>query len=814
MDSDSFSRSTSSYTSESDDYDRAPVKSSVAELQIKHLESEIADDPTSGQAWKKKIELINLYRKNGNLSEARKIRSTLADAYPLSEKLWLEWIDDEQKKAETDEEQDYVSSLYKKAVEDYISVDIWVKRVDWEYTVVLERNATPTSVDFDKIRSLYESAIVSCGLHFTQGHKLWKAYVDFEKSMLSEVNNNDEKAFSVQIGKIRNLYKRQVALPFKHLDSITTDYQNWEDSLGDNKVVCQLSNAAVNQAKEKLVFEEKISDTFDGVGEVDYSQFGEWKKYLQAEEEKNESIPRIKCLYERAIRNYFLDFDIWKKYLAFLEKVQSSNLKLVFPQYERALRNCPHPDFWIIYMLTLEKLESDITEVYTIFQRSFASGSGVSTEEDYILVFETYLDIKLRYTKAMALTQDPRPLIEEYRQLCDWCINSTTHFPIFTARIKQHWAHVEVYIFRENVDKVVELYDDLLAKNPKDSELWQDAINCLLFFNDIEKCRNFFKRAVNSVLLAESLQVLFNLWAAFERISGNAETLALCKERLQKWQEIEAEKRRQEEEIRLKEEASMKVLQRKRKLSASESKDHFERNYKTAKLDNESAKENDKQESKKPFAPIKKETTQQPKSELQPKVNAKTEEKQPLKAETNGEKKSEEKQTAKLEPIVVEKKSEEVKEESNGMDEEKPTEPEAPKKRFDDKMTVFFNNVPFKATEEEIKAFLGAGGAPVKEVRLALDKNTGKFRGFGYADFENAEDRQKCIEDCNGKKYPNSQAKVKVEISNPPTVTKPVAKPANPYLAHTEKPRGGRSFNSNRTPYINKNNNSHSSHRG
>jgi RNA recognition motif-containing protein len=100
----------------------------------------------------------------------------------------------------------------------------------------------------------------------------------------------------------------------------------------------------------------------------------------------------------------------------------------------------------------------------------------------------------------------------------------------------------------------------------------------------------------------------------------------------------------------------------------------------------------------------------------------------------------------------------------------------------------------------------------VKEVRLALDKNTGKFRGFGYADFENAEDRQKCIDDCNGKKYPNSQAKVKVEISNPPTVTKPAAKPINPYLAHTEKPRGGRSFNSGRSPYINRNNNS--SHRG
>jgi len=157
------------------------------------------------------------------------------------------------------------------------------------------------------------------------------------------------------------------------------------------------------------------------------------------------------------------------------------------------------------------------------------------------------------------------------------------------------------------------------------------------------------------------------------------------------------------------------------------------------------------------------------------------------------------------------KKTEE-NEESNGMDVDNASE--APKKKFDDKMTAFFNNVPFKATDDEIKAFLSSGGANVKEVRLVLDRNTKKFKGYGYADFENAEDRQKCIDDCNGKKYPNSQAKVKVEISKPPAVVKPAA---NPYLAHVRPAHNaGRSMNTNnRAPYINKNNNnSHSSHRG
>jgi hypothetical protein len=59
--------------------------------------------------------------------------------------------------------------------------------------------------------------------------------------------------------------------------------------------------------------------------------------------------------------------------------------------------------------------------------------------------------------------------------------------------------------------------------------------------------------------------------------------------------------------------------------------------------------------------------------------------------------------------------------------------PAAP--RYDDSLTVFVKNLPRGADEAAVSAFFVAAGAPSAAVRLPRDRATGALRGFGYLEF-------------------------------------------------------------------------------
>jgi len=62
--------------------------------------------------------------------------------------------------------------------------------------------------------------------------------------------------------------------------------------------------------------------------------------------------------------------------------------------------------------------------------------------------------------------------------------------------------------------------------------------------------------------------------------------------------------------------------------------------------------------------------------------------------------------------------------------------------------SVFITNLPFKATEEEIRKWLEPGG-PIKALKLTRDKNTTKVRGFGHVQFESAEAAATAVTRCD-----------------------------------------------------------------
>jgi len=67
-------------------------------------------------------------------------------------------------------------------------------------------------------------------------------------------------------------------------------------------------------------------------------------------------------------------------------------------------------------------------------------------------------------------------------------------------------------------------------------------------------------------------------------------------------------------------------------------------------------------------------------------------------------------------------------------------------------MNIYVGNLPFSATEDDIRQIFGNYGQ-VESVALIKDKETGKPRGFGFVEMPNATEAQAAIQALNGKDF-------------------------------------------------------------
>lgn len=65
---------------------------------------------------------------------------------------------------------------------------------------------------------------------------------------------------------------------------------------------------------------------------------------------------------------------------------------------------------------------------------------------------------------------------------------------------------------------------------------------------------------------------------------------------------------------------------------------------------------------------------------------------------------------------------------------------------------LFVGNLSWSTTDEDLQAHFEQVGR-VKSVRIVTDKSSGRSKGFGFVEFENAEDAQRAIEMLNEKDF-------------------------------------------------------------
>lgn len=63
---------------------------------------------------------------------------------------------------------------------------------------------------------------------------------------------------------------------------------------------------------------------------------------------------------------------------------------------------------------------------------------------------------------------------------------------------------------------------------------------------------------------------------------------------------------------------------------------------------------------------------------------------------------------------------------------------------------LYVGNLPFSASEDEIRELFGQNGRSVVEVKLVTDRDTGRPRGFGFVEMGSGEEAEGAISELNG----------------------------------------------------------------
>lgn len=66
---------------------------------------------------------------------------------------------------------------------------------------------------------------------------------------------------------------------------------------------------------------------------------------------------------------------------------------------------------------------------------------------------------------------------------------------------------------------------------------------------------------------------------------------------------------------------------------------------------------------------------------------------------------------------------------------------------------VYVGNLPFDASEQQLRALFEEGGREVLEVKIVVDRDTGRPRGFAFVDMGSDRDAQAAISALNGRDF-------------------------------------------------------------
>ncbi|CDQ66359.1 unnamed protein product [Oncorhynchus mykiss] len=484
------------------------------EAEIQRLEEQLSINAFDYNCH---LDLIKLLRQEGELPPLRKARQKMSELFPLTEEIWLDWLKDEIRLTEEEQNREKVYELFEMAVKDYICPEIWLEYA--QYSI----GGMGLPGGMEKVRSIFERALTAVGLHMTKGATLWEAYREFENVILATVQPppgsvptcEQQELLNAQLERIHTLFRRQLAIPLMDMEGTYAEYEEWSDQ-GVSDTVSQKYKRALQQMEKSKPYEETLMA-------AEPPKLAEYQTYIDYEQKEGDPA-RIQIIFERALAENCLVPDMWAKYTKYLDR-QLKIKDLVLSSHDRAVRNCPWTmGLWKNYLLALERHGADHHTISDVFEKALNAGFIQAT--DYVNIWEAYLDyLRRRVDFSKESSRELEELRAAFTRSLDYMKQdveerfSESGDPSCT--IMQVWAKIEA-LHCKNIQKARELWDSIMTKgNAKFANMWLEYYNLERSYGDALHCRKALHRAVQCT--SDYPEHVCEVLLTFERVEGSLE---------------------------------------------------------------------------------------------------------------------------------------------------------------------------------------------------------------------------------------------------------------------------------------------------
>lgn len=179
------------------------------------------------------------------------------------------------------------------------AVDIWVEYVHFAISYMAEPDGS-----IEKVRTVFERALMAAGLHVPKGDLLWESYREFEQIILSgmvciftlhcmdlfrpravyicvyvcaccyrtlfflvgsyiqmSICEEENADLSEQLKRVANLFKRQLSVPLLNMEKTFIAFEEWLDKYKANWTIAsgKPDSALVEKCNVELAFKKALS---------------------------------------------------------------------------------------------------------------------------------------------------------------------------------------------------------------------------------------------------------------------------------------------------------------------------------------------------------------------------------------------------------------------------------------------------------------------------------------------------------------------------------------------------------------------------